>query len=87
MCKVLGTRLQARGYNADKVQENLEAEAIDAILQEAIATGKPVVQRDATNRSPTQLLAAFDEPKTDTLKGTDLGPADWSNWLMENGAW
>ena len=33
---VLATRLRARGYGEEKVQENAEAEALDAILIEAL---------------------------------------------------
>jgi adenylate kinase len=55
----LARRLRARAYAAAKVQENVEAEAMDLILQEALAAGAPVVQRDATRRAPPELLASF----------------------------
>lgn len=80
---MLSPRLDGRGYSPAKIRENLEAEAMDLILQESLE--RPlVVQRDGTHRSPAQLLAAFDEAKTGTLKGHDLETVDWSNWLMEN---
>lgn len=81
--RTLRPRLEARGYSAAKVMENLEAEAMDLILQESLAAGIPVIQRDGTDRAPEELLSAFAEVTTDTLKGPDLEPVDWSDQLME----
>lgn len=81
--RALRPRLEARGYSSAKVTENLEAEAMDLILQESLATGIPVVQRDATHRTAAELLSSFAEVSTDTLKGPDLEPVDWSDRLME----
>ncbi len=75
-------RLQKRDYGEAKIQENLEAEAMDLILQEAVAEHEIVVQRDGSNRDAVALLAAFDAAKTDTLKGHDLEAVDWSDWFM-----
>lgn len=77
-------RLEARGYKPAKVRENLEAEAMDLILQEALDSGTWVVQRDGTNRTPDQLLSAFDETQPASLNSHDIEPVDWSDWLLEN---
>lgn len=79
--EVLRGRLAARGYSPAKVRENLEAEAIDLILQEALDATPRVVQRDGTRRTPEALLQAFAENGTAALKGHDLEPVDWSDRL------
>lgn len=56
---VLKKRLEARSYSSDKVMENLEAEAIDLILQESIETGKPVYEVDTTNMSLEEVAKAI----------------------------
>lgn len=78
---VLRPRLEARGYGADKVRENLEAEALDVILQEALDEVSAVVQRDGTRRSPDEMLSAFVDERGEPLKTTDLEPVDWSHRL------
>jgi len=80
--RVLEGRLRGRGYAEDKVRENLEAEAMDLILQEALGGDAPVVQRDGTRRSPEELLSAFVDPEGNPFKNTDLEPIDWSDWLL-----
>jgi adenylate kinase len=78
--RVLRPRLVARGYKAEKVVENLEAEALDVILQEALKLRR-VVQRDGSRRSPEALFKAFAEAGVDSLKAPDLEPVDWSGQL------
>ena len=78
---VLRGRLEERGYPAAKVRENLEAEALDLILQEALGQHRRVVQRDGTRRHPKELFAAFADVALDSLKGPDLEPVDWSDQL------
>jgi adenylate kinase len=78
---VLKGRLLARGYPVAKVVENLEAEATDIILQEALDHVPFVVQRDGTRRSPTELFKAFAEVPFDRAKSHHLEPVDWSDRL------
>lgn len=79
---VLRDRLLARGYPVAKVRENLEAEAIDLILQEALDAAAPrVVQRDGTRRTAAESFAAFADVRLDALKAPDLEPVDWSAQL------
>ena len=77
----LQPRLAARGYPRWKVEENLEAEALDLILQEALDEVPRVIQRDGTRRTPEQLLSAFTEATDRQLKGHDLEAVDWSDRL------
>lgn len=73
---LLRPRLVARGYSSRKVHENLEAEALDLILQEALDTGTPVRQRDAGQRSPAELFASFLDADAPAMEDVD-----WSDRL------
>jgi adenylate kinase len=53
--KELKKRLEARGYSKKKVRENLEAEALDVILVEAVEYCGRVDEIDTTNRSPAEV--------------------------------
>ena len=78
----LEARMAARGYGHEKIRENLEAEAMDLILQEALDAGVPVIQRDGTQRTPKALLSAFAEVEPASLNSHDIEPVDWSDWLL-----
>ncbi len=79
--RVLAGRLTARGYSRAKVAENLEAEALDIVLQEALDHIPHVIQRDGTRRTPAALFKAFAEGTLDSSKRHDLEPVDWSAQL------
>ena len=51
----LKKRLEARGYSAKKIRENLESEALDVILVEAVEFCKRVSEIDTTCRSPLEV--------------------------------
>ena len=50
----LEARLEARGYSAEKIRENLEAEALDVILVEAVEICSRVDEIDTTGRAPSR---------------------------------
>ena len=79
--RILERRLRARGYSDAKIAENLEAEALDLILQEALATVPRVIQRDATKRTPEALIGELEAATQARRKGHDLEPVDWSDQL------
>jgi len=54
----LRSRLDGRGYPAEKLNENVEAEAVGVCLAEAVETGLPVAEVDATRKS-SQALAGM----------------------------
>jgi len=70
-----------RGYGLAKVRENMEAEALDLILQEALDIVPRVIQRDGTRRTPEGLFAAFADSHRVAAIGHDLEPVDWSSQL------
>lgn len=78
---VLRLRLEARGYGPAKVVENLEAEALDILLSEAMDHCPRVIQRDGTRRTPQQLFQSFAEAQPGGPKEDDLEPVDWSDRL------
>src|SRR6059036_1430755 len=55
---VLRARLEARGWPLEKVRENVEAEAIDVSLQEAVARLPFVFEVDTTDLTPEQSAKA-----------------------------
>lgn len=82
--RVLARRLSSRGYKAAKVRENLEAEALDIILQEALDSDARVIQRDGTKRTAQELLTAFEQATrraSGSAEPPDLEPVDWSDQL------
>lgn len=85
--EVLQARLATRGYPARKVAENVEAEALDVILQEALDAVPLVRQRDGTRRTPEELYSAFAEAASGAAKRGrpkarhDLEDVDWSHRL------
>jgi len=53
--KELKKRLLARGYSEKKIRENLEAEALDVILIEAVEFCDRVDEIDTTGHTPTEV--------------------------------
>ncbi|MFB3765838.1 MAG: adenylate kinase family protein [Methanotrichaceae archaeon] len=53
--KELKKRLQSRGYSEKKVRENLESEALDVILIEAVEFCDRVDEINTTGRSPAEV--------------------------------
>ena len=87
--KELWRRLEARGWPAPKVRENVEAEAIDVILQEAVQCGPPVFEVDTTalpaEDAATEVLAILQGK----VAGHEPGRLDWSEevtWIGARGA-
>ena len=83
-CKpsVLRVRLEARGWPPEKVRENVEAEAIDVILQEAVARLPFVFEIDTTTASPAETAEAalaILQGKTD---GHQPGSVNWTDEVL-----
>ena len=82
--RVLRGRLEARGYKEAKVAENVEAEAVDVVLIEALDAGPPggVHEIDTTTDPPE----ASAELLMRILEGADTGHAagrvDWSGEVL-----
>lgn len=79
---VLRERLAARGWPDSKVRENVEAESIDVILQEALGRVPFVYEVDTTNRSPEETADAMLAILQGKTKGFEPGTADWSEEVL-----
>ncbi len=80
---VLRIRLENRGYDQEKIRENVEAEALDVILIETLEHHPPesVLEVDATNLTPEESvdrIVAFIEGKEPPAHGS----LDWSDYLV-----
>jgi adenylate kinase len=76
---VLRLRLEARGYSEAKIRENLEAEALDVILVEAVDMCRRVDEIDTTGKSAAQVA----ERIKDIIEGRlRLAPGQ-VDWLEE----
>ncbi|MCX6677327.1 MAG: adenylate kinase family protein [Methanothrix sp.] len=76
---VLGPRLEARGYSAQKIRENLEAEALDVILVEAVELCAQVDEIDTTGKSSQEVA----ELVTRIIQGRLKLPAGQVDWLND----
>ena len=79
---VLRLRLIPRGYSAEKIAENCEAEALDVILAETadMFASEQVYEIDTTNKevmSVTDLVVSFEQGVVPAAFGT----IDWSEYL------
>ena len=74
----LRSRLEKRGYSMEKTRENLEAEALDVILVEAVEFCGRVDEIDTTGRSPPEVA----ELVTRIIKGELVQPPGQVDWLI-----
>lgn len=84
----LEARLRRRGWPEPKIRENVEAEAVDLILQEAVARlgTRRVFELDTTHRSPDELrldLAAVLRGSRRDAARFRPGHVDWSAHLLD----
>ncbi|MCK5559492.1 MAG: toxin, partial [Thermoplasmata archaeon] len=86
--KTLETRLKNKGYNPAKIQENLEAEAIDVITIESVELhgNNEVYEIDVTNKNANdvandvlKIIKSEDSARNDYK----LGKIDWSEEILE----
>lgn len=79
---VLRKRLEARGWPAEKIQENVEAEAIDVITQEAVERLPLVYEIDTTSSTPSQTADAILGILRGKTQGHEPGHVDWSQEVL-----
>ena len=81
--RVLRERLTKRGWSKAKIDENLEAEALDVILVEALEMSDNVYEINATDMSPEEVAEAVRQ----IIRGTDNykpGSVDFSEELFRH---
>jgi len=79
---VLRERLEARGWPPEKVRENVEAEAIDVITQEAAERLPFVYEVDTTSSTPQETVAAILGILQGRTSGHAPGSVDWSQEVL-----
>jgi len=79
---VLRKRLEARGWPPAKVQENVEAEAIDVITQEAAERVSLAYEVDTTGRTAAETADAILRILQGKTEGHELGSVDWSREVL-----
>jgi len=79
---VLRKRLEGRGWPEAKVRENVEAEAIDVILQEAVNRLPRVCEIDTTALSPEQTAAEILAILQGRTEGHEPGSVDWTEEVL-----
>jgi adenylate kinase len=79
---VLRSRLEARGWSPAKIRENVESEAIDGILQEAVARIPFVFEVDTTDATPRETAEAVLAILQGKTKGHEPGSVDWTSEVL-----
>ena len=75
----LKKRLQNRDYSEEKTQENVESEALDVILSEAVAKQENIIEVDTTGNTVKE---TFEQVNKKIEKGdTGYGEVDWSSYF------
>ncbi len=81
--RVLERRLEEKGFDREKIRENLEAEALDVCLVESLERHENVFEIDTTDKRPEEV--ADDILKIIDGRGEEFGPGkiDWSEILFK----
>ncbi len=76
----LRDRMERKGWGERKIEENLEAEVLDAILIEALDVCENVYEVDTTDRTPEEVAGCVKEILENDLKNQDYrsGSIDWT---------
>jgi len=80
--RTLAERLRGRGWPDAKVRENVEAEAIDVITQEAAARLARVYEVDTTSASPETTANAVLDILRGRTDGREPGSIDWTGEVL-----
>lgn len=80
--KVLERRLRKKGWPDSKVRENVEAEAVDVVLIEAVENVSEVYEIDTTGMRPAQVARAIEDIIAGERKKYRVGNVDWSEEVL-----
>jgi adenylate kinase len=79
---VLEKRLRKKGWDERKIRENVEAEAVDVVLIEAIENVPEVREIDTTKMKPSQVAKAIDAIVAGERQKYRVGNVDWSEEVL-----
>ncbi|MFB6242161.1 MAG: adenylate kinase family protein [Candidatus Nanosalina sp.] len=77
--EVLEKRLEERDYSDLKIQENVEAEAMDVILSQAVQNQEKVYEIDSTDGSVEEVVEEIKEAVDERKES--YGNVDWTGFL------
>lgn len=80
--KVLVKRLETKDWSEAKVRENVEAEAVDVVLIEAVESVPLVFEIDTTRRTPLGVARAIDRICRGERDKYPVGNVDWSREVL-----
>ncbi|UCE81316.1 MAG: adenylate kinase family protein [Methanobacteriota archaeon] len=81
--RVLRDRLIGKGWTESKVRENVEAEAVDVILIEALDAVPKVCEIDTTLLSVEEVARAVEEIGRGESEKYQVGHVDWSQEVLD----
>ncbi|MFH0815619.1 MAG: AAA family ATPase [Methanobacteriota archaeon] len=76
--KVLSERLAGRGYSDRKLRDNIEAEAIDLVLMEALDACARTSEINATRKKASRVASDIERIISGDTKDFRPGQVDWS---------
>jgi len=79
---VLERRLRRKGWPERKIRENVEAEAVDVVLIEALENVPEVLEIDTTMMSAAQVARAIDRIVRGERQKYRVGHVDWSQEVL-----
>jgi adenylate kinase len=80
--KVLRRRLKKKGWPDQKVRENVEAEAVDVVLIEAIENVPEVCEIDTTDMKHAEVARAIESIIAGEREKYRVGNVDWSEEVL-----
>lgn len=80
--KVLESRLKRKGWPEKKVRENVEAEAVDVVLIEALENVPEVCEIDTTEMTDDQVARAIERIVKGERQKYRVGNVDWSGEVL-----
>ena len=80
--KVLEKRLRKKGWSDAKVRENVEAEAVDVVLVEALENVPEVCEVDTTEMTDKQVATAIKKIVAGERQKYRVGNVDWSQEVL-----
>ncbi len=80
---VLEKRLEKKGFDRNKIRENLEAEALDVCLIESIERHKNVFEIDTTSKRPEDVVDDISKIMDGDSKDFKVGKIDWSELFFK----
>jgi len=78
----LEKRMKNKGWNEDKIEENLEAEMLDTILIEALEVCENVFEIDTTDKDPECVASAIENIIDGEVGKYEPGSVDWSEEFL-----